>query len=77
MGTPLNGAYGISSRRTSWFERLEFLPRMPHQDFLAVHRRVDIALDTFPYHDTTTCFSLWMGVPPVVLAGATTSHAWG
>jgi protein O-GlcNAc transferase len=54
--------------------RLEFLPRMTHEEFLATHQRADIALDTFPYHGTTTtCFSLWMGLPVVTLAG--TTHA--
>ncbi len=53
-------------------DRIEVIPRLTHEEFLAAHRRVDIALDTFPYHGTTTsCFSLWMGLPLVVLAGAT------
>ena len=53
-------------------ERLEILARVTHEQFLAAHRRADIALDAFPYHGTTTtCFSLWMGLPVVVLAGAT------
>lgn len=37
---------------------------------LAMYRNIDIALDTFPYHGTTTTLdSLLMGVPVVTLAG--------
>ncbi|TNC93749.1 MAG: hypothetical protein FD121_1664, partial [Gallionellaceae bacterium] len=40
--------------------------------YLASHAEVDFLLDTFPYPGgTTTCESLWMGVPTLTLAGET------
>lgn len=51
-------------------ERVDFIGRTSKEEHMAAFSRVDIALDTFPYHGTTTtCDTLWMGVPVITLAG--------
>ena len=54
--------------------RLDLRGTLTHRAFLEAHHGVDIALDCYPYHGTTTtAHTLWMGVPLITLAG--TTHA--
>ncbi len=50
--------------------RVEFVPSLSAREFLKLHNRIDIALDPFPFNGiTTTCNTLWMGVPVITLMG--------
>jgi predicted O-linked N-acetylglucosamine transferase (SPINDLY family) len=54
-------------------DRVELIAMMPSFiEHLNLYKRVDIALDTFPYNGTTTtCEAMWMGLPVMTLAGNT------
>ena len=56
---------GVAAGRVELFDRTASVAA-----HLALYDGVDVALDTFPYHGTTTtCEALWMGVPVVTLTG--------
>jgi protein O-GlcNAc transferase len=58
--------------------RLEFLPTMAMDAYLAAHGGIDLLLDSFPYNGgTTTALGLWQGVPVLTLAGAYGPHRLG
>jgi predicted O-linked N-acetylglucosamine transferase (SPINDLY family) len=66
---------GAFSARNVDPARIELLAHIPSQEeHLALYRRVDVAIDPFPYvGTTTTCEALTMGVPVVTLHGS--AHA--
>jgi protein O-GlcNAc transferase len=50
--------------------RLTIAPRVPLDEYFRWFDSVDIALDSTPYSGgTTTCDTLWMGVPVITFAG--------
>jgi predicted O-linked N-acetylglucosamine transferase (SPINDLY family) len=57
---------GIDRGRLDFYERTD----MPH--YMALHHKVDLCLDTFPYNGgTTSLHSFLMGVPTLTIAGDT------
>lgn len=75
----------VSDTLRSWFasegivaERLDFHAVMPLFDYLALHGKVDICLDTYPYSSGTTgIHALWMGVPTLTMVGNTLPSRMG
>ncbi|MHB1528911.1 MAG: tetratricopeptide repeat protein [Acidiferrobacteraceae bacterium] len=59
-------------------QRITFSGQQSFDDYLLLHHRVDLNLDTFPYTGgTTTCHSLWMGVPVITVTGQTLTSRSG
>jgi len=53
-------------------DRLDVRGRVSFNEYLEIHKEVDINLDAFPYTGGTTTFhSLWMGVPVLTLSSDT------
>lgn len=53
-------------------ERLVFMPKLPHADYLARYAHVDLFLDTLPYNaHTTASDALWAGCPVLTCLGET------
>jgi predicted O-linked N-acetylglucosamine transferase (SPINDLY family) len=53
-------------------ERLVFMAKLPHDEYLTRFRHVDLFLDTWPYNaHTTASDALWAGCPVLTLPGDT------
>jgi len=81
-GTPLPGPQdGLIDRFAAAgidAGRLTFHPRCGMDAYLALHHRVDLCLDTYPYAGgTTNIHAVWMGVPTLTVAGSTPAARQG
>ncbi|KHL54455.1 tetratricopeptide repeat protein [Xanthomonas cannabis] len=53
-------------------QRLVFMPKLPHPQYLARYRHADLFLDTHPYNaHTTASDALWAGCPVLTTPGKT------
>jgi protein O-GlcNAc transferase len=51
-------------------QQLIIVDPVPYSEYLQIYHQFDIALDSYPYSGgTTSCESLWMGVPYISLPG--------
>jgi predicted O-linked N-acetylglucosamine transferase (SPINDLY family) len=58
--------------------RIVVVDRRPLKEYLQLLQVADIALDAFPFNGhTTTCDSIWMGVPVVMLEGEAYASRFG
>ncbi len=58
--------------------RLMFFARTSQVDYLRLHHKVDLCLDTFPHGGgATTAHAAWMGVPTLALAGEGPASRFG
>jgi predicted O-linked N-acetylglucosamine transferase (SPINDLY family) len=59
-------------------ERIRLSDRQPRAGYMRLIQSVDVALDAFTFNGhTTTCDSIWMGVPVVMLEGDTYASRFG
>lgn len=69
---------GLFAARGVARERLEWIGRLSLSDYLDLHGRIDVALDSYPFNGGTTSFhALWMGVPVLSLRGRTLASRAG
>jgi len=69
-GSHRNRVRDFFARQNITSDRLTFVGLVPVPEYFRIYERIDVGLDPFPYGGgTTTCDSLWMGVPVVSLVG--------